>query len=244
MGNVNILEKRMIKYEVSVKQTAKFIMMLLILSLAYVMPAATTKKIQQVSTVPKKTLTVLLDAGHGADDSGKVGINQVFEKDINLEIAKYVKEGINVVMTREDDSPLYQSSDRNKKLADMKKRIQIMVDCDADIAVSIHQNSYTQESVKGPQVFYYKDSAEGKKLAASIQEAFDLVIGDENTRTIKPNGEYYLLVHSPMPLVICECGFLSNWEEAKLLATPTYQKSIAKAICQGILEYLANEKRL
>ena len=237
MGNVNILEKRMIKYEVSVKQTAKFIMMLLILSLAYVMPAATTKKIQQVSTVPKKTLTVLLDAGHGADDSGKVGINQVFEKDINLEIAKYVKEflekeGINVVMTREDDSPLYQSSDRNKKLADMKKRIQIMVDCDADIAVSIHQNSYTQESV------------EGKKLAASIQEAFDLVIGDENTRTIKPNGEYYLLVHSPMPLVICECGFLSNWEEAKLLATPTYQKSIAKAICQGILEYLANEKRL
>ena len=233
MGNVNILEKRMIKYEVSVKQTAKFIMMLLILSLAYVMPAATTKKIQQVSTVPQKTLTVILDAGHGADDSGKVGINQVLEK-----------EGINVVMTREDDSPLYQSSDRNKKLADMKKRIQIMVDCDADIAVSIHQNSYTQESVKGPQVFYYKDSAEGKKLAASIQEAFDLVIGDENTRTIKPNGEYYLLVHSPMPLVICECGFLSNWEEAKLLATPTYQKSIAKAICQGILEYLANEKRL
>ena len=241
MGNVNILEKRMIKYEVSVKQTAKFIMMLLILSLAYVMPAATTKKIQQVSTVPKKTLTVLLDAGHGADDSGKVGINQV--------LAKYVKEflekeGINVVMTREDDSPLYQSSDRNKKLADMKKRIQIMVDCDADIAVSIHQNSYTQESVKGPQVFYYKDSAEGKKLAASIQEAFDLVIGDENTRTIKPNGEYYLLVHSPMPLVICECGFLSNWEEAKLLATPAYQKSIAKAIGQGILEYLANERRL
>ena len=233
MGNVNILEKRMIKYEVSVKQTAKFIMMLLILSLAYVMPAATTKKIQQVSTVPQKTVTVILDAGHGADDSGKVGINQVLEK-----------EGINVVMTREDDSPLYQSSDRNKKLADMKKRIQIMVDCDADIAVSIHQNSYTQESVKGPQVFYYKDSAEGKKLAASIQEAFDLVIGDENTRTIKPNGEYYLLVHSPMPLVICECGFLSNWEEAKLLATPAYQKSIAKAIGQGILEYLANEKRL
>ena len=166
-------------------------------------------------------------------------------EDINLEIAKYVKEfleneGINVVMTREDDSPLYQSSERNKKLADMKKRIQIMVDCDAYIAVSIHQNSYTQESVKGPQVFYYKDSAEGKKLAASIQEAFDLVIGDENTRTIKPNGEYYLLVHSPMPLVICECGFLSNWEEAKLLSTPEYQKRIAEAVAEGILQYLSS----
>ncbi len=188
-------------------------------------------------------MTVVLDAGHGADDSGKVGINQILEKDINLEIAKYTKEllekeGIHVVMTREDDSPLYQPSDSNKKLADMKKRIQAMTDCNADIAVSIHQNSYTQESVKGPQVFYYKDSAEGKKLAASIQDSFDFVVGEDNTRTIKPNGEYYLLVHSPMPLVICECGFLSNWEEARLLATPEYQKSVAEAIVHGIMEYL------
>ena len=169
MGNVNILEKRMIKYEVSVKQTAKFIMMLLILSLAYVMPAATTKKIQQVSTVPKKTLTVLLDAGHGADDSGKVGINQVFEKDINLEIAKYVKEflekeGINVVMTREDDSPLYQSSDRNKKLADMKKRIQIMVDCDADIAVSIHRIVIHRNQSKDHRCFIIRIQQKEKSL--------------------------------------------------------------------------------
>ena len=222
---------------------AKFVMMLLILSLAYLMPAVTAKQVQEVSAVPETPVTVVLDAGHGADDSGKVGINQVFEKDINLEIAKYTKEllekeGIHVVMTREDDSPLYQPSDSNKKLADMKKRIQTMSDCKADIAVSIHQNSYTQESVKGPQVFYYKDSAEGKKLAASIQKAFDLVIGEENTRTIKPNGEYYLLVHSPMPLVICECGFLSNWEEAKLLSTPEYQKSVAEAVAHGIMQYL------
>ncbi len=225
------------------KAIAKFIMMFLILSLAYLMPVVTAKQVQEVSAVPETPVTVVLDAGHGADDSGKVGINQVFEKDINLEIAKYTKEllekeGIHVVMTREDDSPLYQPSDSNKKLADMKKRIQTMSDCNADIAVSIHQNSYTQESVKGPQVFYYKDSAEGKKLAASIQEAFDLVIGEENTRTIKPNGEYYLLVHSPMPLVICECGFLSNWEEAKLLSTPEYQKSVAEAVAHGIMQYL------
>ena len=231
------------------KAAAEFVMMLMILSLAYLMPAITAKKVEQVSAVPKTDeVTVLLDAGHGADDSGKVGINQVLEKDINLEIAKYTKEalekeGVHVVMTREDDNPLYQPSDSNKKLADMKKRIQTMIDCDADIAVSIHQNSYTQESVKGPQVFYYKDSVEGKKLAASIQEAFDLVIGEENTRTIKPNGEYYLLVHSPMPLVICECGFLSNWEEAKLLATPEYQKSVAKAIAHGIIEYLSSNSK-
>ncbi len=225
------------------KAIAKFVMMLLILSLAYLMPTVTKKQVQEVSAVSEISVTVVLDAGHGADDSGKVGINQILEKDINLEIAKYTKEllekeGIHVVMTREDDSPLYQPSDSNKKLADMKKRIQAMTDCNADIAVSIHQNSYTQESVKGPQVFYYKDSAEGKKLAASIQDSFDFVVGEDNTRTIKPNGEYYLLVHSPMPLVICECGFLSNWEEARLLATPEYQKSVAEAIAHGIMEYL------
>lgn len=219
-------------------------MMLIILSLAYVMPAATVKQVQEVSAVPEEQrFTVLLDAGHGAADSGKVGVNQALEKDINLEIAKYTRDllqeaGVEVVMTRTDDSPLYQETDSNKKLADMKKRIQIMIDCDADIAVSIHQNSYTQESVKGPQVFYYKDSEEGKKLAASIQSAFDLVLGEDNTRTIKPNGEYYLLVHSPMPLVICECGFLSNWEEAGKLVTPEYQKAVAGAVAQGILEYL------
>ena len=222
-------------------------MMCTILILAYLMPRIDSKKLELVSADVSKQTTVIIDAGHGADDSGKVGVNNALEKDVNLEIAKYIKknlenENIKVVMTREDDKALYKQTDSNKKLADMKRRIQIMTDCNADIAVSIHQNSYTQEAVKGPQVFYYKDSLDGKKLAEYIQSSFDMVIGEENTRVIKPNGEYYLLVHSPMPLVICECGFLSNWEEAKKLVTPEYQKEIAKAVASGIMEYLYSEK--
>ena len=200
-------------------------------------------------TSDDKSITIVIDPGHGGPDPGKISPSGILEKDINLQISSTLKtllknRGYNVIMTRYDDNDLSSENSKHTKVDDLAKRVSIMSQDDVSLVVSIHQNSYTQESVKGPQVFYYKDSAEGKKLAASIQEAFDLVIGDENTRTIKPNGEYYLLVHSPMPLVICECGFLSNWEEAKLLATPTYQKSIAKAICQGILEYLANEKRL
>lgn len=226
------------------KSVVEFVMMLLIIAVAYAVPPLMARDVRQVSTEPAQSgHTILIDAGHGASDSGKVGINQALEKDINLEIALLVRdmlqeEGITVVMTRVDDSPLYQETDSNKKLADMKKRIQMMTDYPVEFAVSIHQNSYTRESVKGPQVFYYKDSVEGEKLAQSIQSAFDLVMGEDNTRTIKPNGEYYLLVRSPVPTVICECGFLSNWEEAQKLVTPEYQQEVARAVVQGILDYL------
>lgn len=225
-------------------------MLLTILAFAYMAPAVAVppSRRQAAAAVSESSPVVLIDAGHGAMDSGKVGVNHVLEKDINLAIAGYVYDalceaGVKTVMTRTDDSPLYNEQDRNKKLSDMRRRIAIMEENQADLAVSIHQNSYTQESVKGPQVFYYKDSVEGKKLAQRIQASFDAVLGAENTRTIKPNGEYYLLVHSPMPLVICECGFLSNWEEAERLATPAYQKQMAEAIANGILEYLGLANR-
>ena len=92
------------------------------------------------------------------------------EKKINLEIARKVRKeleerGYQVVMTREDDNGLYTDSDSNKKTADMKKRCRMAEESNADILVSIHQNSYQSEGVKGAQVFYYKASEDGKKLA-------------------------------------------------------------------------------
>lgn len=189
---------------------------------------------------------VVLDAGHGASDSGKVGIHGELEKDINLAIVNYLKKeleenGVTVILTREDDTPLYKESDSNKKLSDMKKRIEIIETVQPDIVVSIHQNSYTSKNVKGPQVFYYETSVEGEKLATAIQKSFDLVIGDENRRSIKGNKDYYLLIHTSCPIVITECGFLSNPEESSKLQTEEYQKAIAKAVGSGIMEYLVNK---
>lgn len=191
--------------------------------------------------------TVVLDAGHGAADSGKVGINGVLEKDVNLSIVLKLREyleqeGVMVVLTRVDDSPLYQESDQNHKLADMKKRLDIMDSANPNLVVSIHQNSYTQESAKGPQVFYYATSEEGQKLAQYLQDSFDSVVGEEqNKRVIKPNRDYYLLVHTPYTIVICECGFLSNQQEADLLATEDYQDKVAKSVSEGIMNYLRGE---
>ena len=109
---------------------------------------------------------------------------------------------------------------------------------DPDLVVSIHQNSYEEESVRGAQTFYYTESTQGQKLAESIQARLTEGLDPENHRTAKANGSYYLLKKTPAPIVIVECGFLSNPQEAQLLADPVYQERTAWQIHMGILQYL------
>jgi len=186
---------------------------------------------------------VVIDAGHGGNDPGKVGIDGSLEKDINLQIAKKLKtyleqSDVQVVMTREEDAGLYSESDSGKKMADMRKRCQIIEESGADLVVSIHQNSYHEENVTGGQVFYYKSSQKGKRLAEIIQKRFDYVLGEKNRRLAKANGNYYLLLHVKCPIVIVECGFLSNRGEAAMLQDMEYQDRLAWTIHMGVLEYL------
>ncbi len=186
---------------------------------------------------------VVIDAGHGGVDPGKVGVNGTLEKEINLAVAKELKElleqnDITVVMTRTDEGGLYQESDANKKRADMQARVQILQEAAPVLAVSIHQNSFTDSSSHGAQVFYYKGSEQGKQAADIIQEAMRRAIADGNHRMAKANADYYMLKKSPCPLVIVECGFLSNPEEEALLQTEDYQRKLAWAIHLGIMEWI------
>lgn len=178
---------------------------------------------------------IVVDAGHGGDDPGKIGITDVKEKDINLKIAKELeillkKEGIKVVMTRTDDGGLYEQSSNNKKVEDMRKRCEIITKADPVFTVSIHQNSYPDESIKGAQVFYYGQSQEGKKLAETLQNVLVQQLDPQNHRQAKANESYFLLKKTPSPTVIVECGFLSNYQEAKLLESEEYQKKVAEEI--------------
>lgn len=191
----------------------------------------------------KQQFTVVLDAGHGGRDGGKVSVDGYLEKDINLAIVQYLKTyleaaDVRVVLTRTDGNGLYEETDTNKKRADMSKRCAIIETADADVVVSIHQNSYPDASVSGPQVFYYADSAEGLSLAECIQERFDYILGEENHRSVKANTDYYLLKNVSVPIVIVECGFLSNPDEAVKLESEGYQQSVAWTIQMGIMEYL------
>lgn len=192
----------------------------------------------------KKTKTVIaLDAGHGGFDPGKVGVNQALEKDINLAITLELrdlleKKGYQVVMTRETDTGLYTEGDSNKKRADMNKRVSVINESGASIAISIHQNSFSQESSHGVQVFYHQQSEEGKNLALVMQKTIKEIMDDGNHREAKSNDSYYMLRQTQCPLVIVECGFLSNWKEAGLLITEEYQKKMAQAIFAGMEAYL------
>ena len=129
-----------------------------------------------------------------------------------------------------------------KKVDDMKKRCKIIDEAKPVFTISIHQNSYPEEYVKGAQVFYYGQSQEGKELAEILQESMVQQLDKENHRTAKANESYYLLKKTESPTVIVECGFLSNSEEAKLLADKDYQKKVAEAIHTGIKKYLKEEK--
>ena len=193
-----------------------------------------------------KKPVVVIDSGHGGNDPGKVGVDGSLEKDINLAIAKKLQAylelaDVHVVMTREEDTGLYKEGDMGKKAADMRNRCAVINDAEPALAVSIHQNSYHEEYVSGGQVFYFQDSVRGKELAEILQKRFTYVLGDKNRRLAKANSNYYLLLHVKSPIVIVECGFLSNRAEAALLQQEDYQDRIAWTLHLGILEYLNRE---
>ena len=197
---------------------------------------------------------IVIDPGHGGMDGGASSSSGTSEKDINLSIGIMLrelleKEGLHVIMTREEDRALYDENEegsiRSHKTEDMKVRKSIIDEADADLAVSIHLNSFTQDSgVKGAQVFYPAagggDSAERSSAAAEIiQEKLNESINTEKDRTELAKDDVFILRNITCPIVIVECGFLSNAQEAEQLSKNSYQGKIAKTLKAGICSYLS-----
>ena len=185
----------------------------------------------------KEGYLVIIDAGHGGLDAGKVGVNGEEEKEINLNISLKIEkllkqQKIDVKMTRTEDERLAES-----QVEDLKARTDFMNKEKPDLVISIHQNSYHEESVSGAQVFYYTDSAQSERAAEFIQEALKEA-DPENTKKTKENSTYYILKRTEVPAVIVECGFLSNRREAEKLAGEEYQQELAAAVVKGTLRYL------
>ncbi|MDE6916259.1 MAG: N-acetylmuramoyl-L-alanine amidase [Lachnospiraceae bacterium] len=231
------------------RKTTKILTLLLVLAMILV----ARESVQFVSTIEEHTrraflkdgeeITIVIDAGHGGIDPGKIGVNNALEKDINLAIALKVERnlrenGINVVMTRTDDSGLYKETDSNKKVRDMKNRLAIIEEAKPALAVSIHQNSYPDASVSGVQVFYYKDSARSRDAAEILQTQLIRTLRPKKERVAKENGSYYLLKKTSVPIVIVECAFMSNPTEAALLTQDDYQEKVAWAIYMGIMQVI------
>lgn len=186
---------------------------------------------------------IVIDPGHGGNDPGKIGVDGTQEKDLNLVIAKklqtlFEQQDMQVILTRDSDAGLYDADASNKKVQDMKRRVSLINETNPACVISIHQNSYHEEAIHGAQVFYYSTSTESEKLAESVQEHLIRGVDKENHRVAKGNDSYYLLKKTENPIVIVECGFLSNWEESANLKDDTYQERLVRAVYLGTMSYL------
>lgn len=185
---------------------------------------------------------IVIDVGHGGSDPGKIGVDTSLEKNLNLSIAYKLKDYLEasdctVYLTREDDCSLADANASNQKVSDLKNRVSFILNVDPDVTISIHQNSFSSEKEHGAQTFYYKNSEESKLLAELLQASLIETVDPQNTRAAKSNDSYYILKNATSPIVIIECGFLSNWEEAALLNSEVYQDKLAYAIHNAVIQY-------
>lgn len=205
-----------------------------------------THKSVNTSTSVTEYPTVIIDAGHGGVDGGTQSDSGVLEKDINLSISQKLKEildsnGFKTVMVRSDDRLIYDdncTTVRSQKSSDLHNRLKIMKNHPGCIFLSIHQNHFTESKYKGAQVFYRPDHYNSKILAESIQKSIISSLQTDNTRQIKPcTSEIFLIYNAVSTAVMIECGFLSNRQEAESLNNDLYQKSMAMAIAQGLIDF-------
>lgn len=231
------------------KKRLIFINLIIVCSIFfYSLDSLKTSEIEEVSSTPVTGHTIILDAGHGNPDGGASSSDGTLESDINLKIVLKLQKlleaaNCNVLLTRSDENGIYDASSdtiRKKKISDMKNRVDIANTSDAEIFVSIHMNKISQTQYSGWQAFYKNDDEESKKIAENIQIALNYFIKKENLRTIKSISNIYLTKNVEIPLVLIECGFLSNEEESKLLQTDKYQDELAWSIYIGIMDYLNN----
>lgn len=191
--------------------------------------------------------TIIVDPGHGGVDGGAVGVNGSVEKDINLSIALKLRDvlkkaGYTVVMTRDTDISIHDENAntiRKQKRSDLYNRLGIINAHSEAIFVSVHQNTINQSSVHGGQMFFSPNNVCSKLLAQCIQDSFRENLQSDNSKAVKEAGKnLFLLYNAKIPSVLCECGFLSNSEEAAMLSKEEYQQQLAEAIFKGIENYL------
>ncbi len=193
----------------------------------------------------KNERVIVIDAGHGGLDGGVVGAEtKVKESDLNLEIATLVGEylegfGFKVVHTRKNKGALTAGKFNKKK--DMQKRVSIINDVSSVCAISIHLNSFSrQKSRRGAQVFFDAKSDEGRQLALSVQRELNTINNEYAKNSYSPlSADKYLFWNVKVPIVIVECGFLSNHYDELNLQNADYQHIISSAIARGVVAFLS-----
>ncbi len=194
---------------------------------------------------PSAMPMILVDPGHGGIDGGAVATDGTREKDINLAIARLLRDmlivwGYPVSMTRQTDVSIHDASAttvREIKVSDMHNRLAMYQQ--ASLVIAIHQNHFSQTQYHGTQVFFAYEFPEAKQLASSVQMCVKAALQPDNTREIKAASDgIFLLYRTTRPAILVECGFLSNPTERNRLKTSSYQQQLACAIFGGYWNHL------
>lgn len=189
---------------------------------------------------------IYIDPGHGGVDGGAEN-GEAVEKDIALSISKKLRDylqqqGALVLMTREDDVDLADEDTRGfsrRKTEDLRRRVELINDSEADYFISIHLNAIPSSRWYGAQTFYHEKYIENKIAAELIQE--ELVKNLDTTRKAKSISHVYILKKAKKPGALVEVGFLSNPGEQKKLLSEAYQEKVAASIYEGIIRYFTEE---
>lgn len=182
--------------------------------------------------MPLENIIIALDAGHGGSEFGAIGGCGDKEKDINLAITKKLqheldKRGAKVIMTRDNDA--------NLALAD---RIKITKDKNAALLISVHANALPDAADpiknKGTSVFYYHNQA--KSLAQSILDSMTAQLGTQNDKV--KQASLALVRPTSSVSVLIEVAYIINPDDYALLLDKDFQEKCAKAIADGIENYI------
>ena len=227
------------------------LLILLLSAIAGLISGTALRNLNTVYTFTgKDAYTVIVDAGHGSPDGGAVGVSGTLEKDINLDIALKLAEvleakGIHAILTRTGDMALFSDEDetlRQKKRSDMKNRLNIMKNSNADMFISIHMNSFEDSSAKGLNIFYAQNYPELADLCELMQTRISNITGAKVNTVKAADASLFLMKNPPVPAILAECGFISNAEEEKKLNDENYRSRIAWALAESLELYFSTEK--
>ena len=188
--------------------------------------------------------TFVIDAGHGYPDGGATSCTGVLESTINLQIAKRLDDllhflGFDTRMVRTNEESVYTEGESigAKKVSDLKNRVQMVMETENAVLVSIHQNTFPDSRYGGPQVLYASNE-ESRELGSRLQNALKNAVDPPSRRTAKKASGVYLMEHVDCVGVLVECGFISNPEDEAKLLNAAYQNQlccvIAASLCSSL----------
>lgn len=186
-----------------------------------------------------KNKVIYIDPGHGGVDPGTIYKN-IYEKDINLKISlnlkkKLEEKGAIVYLTRSDDYDLSVTNTINRKRSDLSRRANSINKSNCDLYLSIHLNSESTGTWRGPQVFYDDVNSSNQEIALVIQKYLNKLFGTD--REYKLVNDLYLEKRVKVPGVLIEVGFLSNSNDRYLLLNDSFIDKVSNCITNSLFEY-------